>query len=222
MNNKGFTFLELLIAMTLTSVIGLVLFSTYDMVMQFGTESKEIVFQKEQERLLSTILDNDFANISIVDNRPIPVFLTKQELSAQFKEFIDWEDTTSSSDILVVSLQTTFSIQSSEQNNTLPYASIVEYYLQKNQRGTYNLIRLERPYAAIDADVPQSELLLDKNIKEVKVEALFNEQYYSNWQQQSEKNKNFYPQAFKFRIVYSDNNEFSMIIPVPARERDVL
>lgn len=220
MNNKGFTLIELLIAMSLTSIIGMVLFSTYDMVMQFGNSSKEIVFQKEQERLLSTILDNDFANITILNNRPIPVFLTKQEPSDQFKQFIKKKETNSNTDVFVISLQTTFSIHTPEQNNQLPFAHLVEYYLQKNQHGSYNLIRQERPYASIDIDIPPSEILLDKNIKEVKIEALFKEQYYDNWEKQIKANKDFYPQAFKVNIVYSDKKEFTMIIPVPARERE--
>lgn len=222
MNNKGFTLIELLIAMSLTSIIGMVLFSTYDMVMQFGNESKEIIFQKEQERLLSTILDNDFANIAVLNTEPIPVFLAKQENSAQFKQFITTKETSSNTDTLVVSLQTTFSIQSPEQNNQLPFPHIVEYYLQKNQHGSYNLIRRERPYAGIDVDMPATELVLDKNIKEVKIEALYKEQYYSDWEKQVKSNKDFYPQAFKVAIVYNDKKEFTLIIPVPAREREII
>lgn len=221
MNNNGFTLIELLIAMSLTSIIGMVLFSTYDMVMQFGNDSKEIVFQKEQERLLSSILDNDFTNIAILNNKPIPVFLSKQEPSDQFKQFIATKDKNSNTDTLVISLQTTFSIHTPEQNNQLPSAHIVEYYLQKNQHGSYNLIRQERPYASIDIDIPPSELLLDKNIKEVKIEALFKEQYYSDWEKQIKSNNDFYPQAFKVNIIYGDKKEFIMIIPIPVREREL-
>lgn len=220
MNNNGFTLIELLIAMSLTSIIGMVLFSTYDMVMQFGSESKEIFFQKEQERLLSTVLDNDFANISIVHNDPIPVFLTKQKRSEQLKKFADIEDNNSQSDILVISLQTTFSIYTAAQN-FLPYAHIVEYYLQKSQQGSYNLIRRERPFAGIDTNFQTSELLLDKYIKEIKIEALYNEQFYRNWPEQVKTNKDFYPQAFKFTISYIDKKDFAIVVPVPAREREM-
>lgn len=220
MNNNGFTLIELLIAMSLTSVIGMVLFSTYDMVMQFGNESKKIVFQKEQERLFSTILDNDFANISIVHNKPIPVFLTPQEHSARFKQFAGDEKDTSGSDILVISLQTTFQIHGGGTKNALPPACAVEYYLQKSRQNSYALIRRERPFAGIDTDFQTSELLLDKNIKEIDIQALWNEQYYSNWSEKITADKNFYPQAFKFTVSYSDKKNFTFIVPVPAKERE--
>lgn len=221
MKNNGFTLIELLIAMSLTSIIGMVLFSTYDMVMRFGNESKEIVFQKEQERLFSTILDNDFANIIIVHNKPIPVFLTKQECSAQFKKFADIEESNSQSDILVISLQTTFSVHTAAQNNLLPYAYIVEYYLQKSRQNSYNLIRRERPFAGIDTNFQTLELLLDKYIKEIKIEAFYKEQFYTNWSEQIKNNKDFYPQAFKFTISYIDKKDFVIVVPVPAREREM-
>lgn len=217
MNDKGFTLIELLIAMSLTSIIGMVLFSTYDMVMQFGKESKAVVFKKEQERIFVSILDNDFANIAIVHNEPIPIFLSPQKLSETFKQFSGTEET-DSADILLISIQTTFSVFEQNSETMLPSANTVEYYLRKTKQG-YSLVRKENPFAGIDVIAQKSELLLDKNIKEVSIEALYNEQYYSNWTEQIKNDENFYPQAFKFVFLYNNQKEFSFIIPIPARER---
>ena len=47
----GFTLLELLIAMALTAVIGMVLFSTYSMVMNNGQSVRALVLEREGERI---------------------------------------------------------------------------------------------------------------------------------------------------------------------------
>ena len=48
---NGFTLVELLIAMTLTAVIGMVLFSTYSMVMDNGKTVRNRVLERESERV---------------------------------------------------------------------------------------------------------------------------------------------------------------------------
>ena len=86
---NGFTLVELLIAMTLTAVIGMVLFSTYSMVMDNGKTVRNRVLERESERVFWGILDNDIA--SERGRRPAAAPLKMEELlkPAQIKEFLD-------------------------------------------------------------------------------------------------------------------------------------
>ena len=65
----GFTLVELLIAMTLTAVIGMVLFSTYSMVMDNGKTVRNRVLERESERVFWGILDNDIAGLCLIDDK---------------------------------------------------------------------------------------------------------------------------------------------------------
>ena len=66
---NGFTLVELLIAMTLTAVIGMVLFSTYSMVMDNGKTVRNRVLERESERVSWGILDNDIAGLCLIDDK---------------------------------------------------------------------------------------------------------------------------------------------------------
>ena len=66
---NGFTLVELLIAMTLTAVIGMVLFSTYSMVMDNGKTVRNRVLERESERVFWGILDNDIAGLCLIDDK---------------------------------------------------------------------------------------------------------------------------------------------------------
>lgn len=66
---NGFTLVELLIAMTLTAVIGMVLFSTYSMVMDNGKTVRNRVLERESERVFWGILDNDIAGLCLIDEQ---------------------------------------------------------------------------------------------------------------------------------------------------------
>lgn len=64
----GFTLVELLIAMTLTAVIGMVLFSTYSMVMDNGKPCAT-ASERESERVFWGILTNDIAGLCLIDDK---------------------------------------------------------------------------------------------------------------------------------------------------------
>lgn len=72
-SEQGFTLLELLIAMGLTSILGLVLFSTYRMILSYGQEASVHVMLQEEKRQFNIILDNDLANITYTLDETSPI-----------------------------------------------------------------------------------------------------------------------------------------------------
>lgn len=66
---NGFTLVELLIAMTLTAVIGMVLFSTYSMVMDNGKTVRNRVLERESERVFWGTSSTHIAGVCLIDDK---------------------------------------------------------------------------------------------------------------------------------------------------------
>ena len=112
-NNGGFTLVELLIAMTLTAVIGMVLFSTYGMVMDNGRTVRERVLERESERVFWGILDNDVAGLCLVDDKNSTLPPLSREpigLSDDYYRLTDTERPEASEDEVLLSFATSSQI----------------------------------------------------------------------------------------------------------------
>ena len=70
---SGFTLVEMLIAMLLTALIGLVLFSTYRNVAESRKSARLLVEGREHPRMLRAVLEDDFTSLQTSPSRRLPL-----------------------------------------------------------------------------------------------------------------------------------------------------
>lgn len=219
-NNAAFTLLELLIAMMLTSVIGVVLFSTYRMVLENGQSLQKIVGERETGRMVKAVIDNDITSIILFsDNKLLPrPSQNPINLSAEYYE--ESGKTAPEEDLTVVfSFATTHSLVSTVKTPT-PAPVCVEYVLKDSKKGQ-NLIRRERAYCGIDVDLPWTDILMLQGLKSIEVAMLVETEYLVKWSGYKEA-----PSAVRFIFAYEDTiedeEEFeTFIIPILPQEIDI-
>ena len=129
----GFTLVELLIAMTLTAVIGMVLFSTYSMVMDNGKTVRNRVLERESERVFWGILDNDIAGLCLIDDKrsTLPP-LSREPIvpSDAFYRLTETDKPQPSDDEVLLSFATSSHL-ADMPGTPLPGPVCVEYVLQR-------------------------------------------------------------------------------------------
>lgn len=218
--NAGFTLIELLIAMTLTGIIGVILFSTYDMVLQYGKDSKNIVIEQEENRIIKAIFDNDFCNIALERNGGVaPIFKDFEEFSPLFSSLLESEKKELDEKILIT-FYTTFSLYNTE-NYATPLPVIVQYVLRKGKNGYY-LVRRERKYAQIDIITNWEELVLLKQLESFEIAILYNGQYFTDFWALSESDKDYYPQGIRFEYKIKNQEEMeTFLVPIMPYIRKV-
>lgn len=163
---SGFTLVELLIAMTLTAVIGMVLFSTYAAVMDNGRNVRERVLRRESERVFWGIIDNDIAGLCVTDDKRStlpPLSREPVALSDDYYRLTDSDPPDASSDEVLLSFPTSSHLADSPES-ALPGPVCVEYVLRDGNR-TAALIRRERAFCGVEGDFPWSELVLVRDVK---------------------------------------------------------
>lgn len=165
----GFTLLEMLIAMTLTAVIGTVLFSTYNMVMDSGISIRKTVHQREGRRIFWTILDSDISGLCLIEKVLPSLSRDSIHNSEAYLKWIGDEKASpkDNEDELVLSFATTTSL-----TDALPTSVsgpvCVEYMLRSGGNAKV-LIRRERAFCGVDGDFPWSEFVLLRNIRKIDV-----------------------------------------------------
>ena len=179
----GFTLVELLIAMTLTAVIGMVLFSTYSMVMDNGKTVRNRVLERESERVFWGILDNDIAGLCLIDDKrstcprsPVSRLSRPTRSTASPKRTRPQP----SDDEVLLSFATSSHL-ADMPGTPLPGPVCVEYVLRNGNRSAA-FIRRERAYCGVEGDFPWSELVLVRNVKSLEV-ALYSTktQFVEDW-----------------------------------------
>ena len=180
---NGFTLVELLIAMTLTAVIGMVLFSTYSMVMDNGKTVRNRVLERESERVFWGILDNDIAGLCLIDDKrsTLPP-LSREPIvpSDAFYRLTETDKPQPSDDEVLLSFATSSHL-ADMPGTPLPGPVCVEYVLRNGNRSAA-FIRRERAHCGVEGDFPWSELVLVRNVKSLEV-ALYSAktQFVEDW-----------------------------------------
>lgn len=165
--SAGFTLFEMLIAMSLTAVIGAVLFQTWDLVMTSGHEVQQTVREREADRIAYGIVDNDLT--AVVLDRNFKSFLPPLSrraivtpdlfytLSGREKPEEKQRD-----DHVVLSFTTAST--ASVDGGSLGSLFCVEYVLRRAGNDTYALVRRERSHCGVPGDFPWTELVLFRGL----------------------------------------------------------
>ena len=218
-NNAGFTLVELLIAMTLTAVIGAVLFSTYGMVMDNGKTVRNRVLERESERVFRGILDNDVAGLCLIDDKQSTLPPLSREpigLSDDYYRLTGTERPDASDDEVLLSFATSSHL-ADVPADALPGPVCVEYVL-RNGNKTAAFIRRERPYCGVQGDFPWTELVLVRNVRSLEI-ALFSAKtrFVADWP--SPLGDGMTPEAVRFTLQKEEEKDpETFIVPVfPGR-----
>ena len=217
----GFTLFELLIAMALTAIIGAVMFQTWNMTAQSGVDASRIVAEREKERIVLALLDNDMATMIFPgeENANLPPPATDSiELSDEFYEAMDRKrddkkDKTSRT-LLSFAGGTSLSGDSPSPGR----AVCVEYVLRKSER-EYALIRREREHCGLSGDFPWLETTLMDNISRASFEMVYADgKRLSAWKKEDLKPE---PVAMRLTWTPSGEKEKEILFPVFPGSVDV-
>ena len=218
----GFTLVELLIAMTLTAVIGMVLFSTYSMVMDNGKTVRNRVLERESERVFWGILDNDIAGLCLIDDKrsTLPP-LSREPIvpSDAFYRLTETDKPQPSDDEVLLSFATSSHL-ADMPGTPLPGPVCVEYVLRNGNRSAA-FIRRERAYCGVEGDFPWSELVLVRNVKSLEV-ALYSTktQIVEDWP--SPLPHGAVPEALRFTLHREEEEQPELfVVPVFPRRSHV-
>lgn len=216
---QGFTLLEMLIAMTLTAVIGTVLFSTYNMVMDSGIRIRKTVSQREGRRIFWTILDSDLSGLCLMENvlpplSRVPISNSEAYLRWSGDEKVTVKD---SEDEIILSFATTTSLTESLQTSGSGPVC-VEYRLCSGNNAKV-LVRRERAFCGVDGDFPWEEYVLLRNIRKIDV-ALYNRaqnQFETEWEPVQAGDV---PESIRFTVHWELTNsaeESQLVVPLFPR-----
>ncbi|WP_189483649.1 type II secretion system minor pseudopilin GspJ [Alishewanella tabrizica] len=195
MNSKGFTFLEMLLAMLLFAMVGLASVAVLTSVTNSDEASQRALQQLQQLQRAMLLLERDFMQISAryvrIEGDP-----PRQERLVGEKYFLDSTDH-----------GVTFTQQGwRNPGMILPRSEVqaIAYRLEEGQ-----LQRLFTLYVdAVNNTEPHIQPLLD-GVEVFELSYLLNEKWEERWQHQ------FFPQAVKVRLVQQDIGEVERIFMLP-------
>lgn len=218
---NGFTLLEMVIALALTSVVATVLFSTWRFTASHGIWIRRSVAERETERIVPGILDADIAGLMQphdTQGRPLlpPVSQASMDsLHPPVQEKIVRDD--QGEDAILMSFPTSTSLMQAEpQPVTAPVC--VEYVLRQLSGGKA-LVRRERALCGVPGNFPWEELVLATNLREVELAGLYPDVgYVHEW-----KKDMALPRAVRFRFYRQQDNTpwLELISPLPQQRMQV-
>ena len=220
----GFTLLELLIAMALTAVIGMVLFSTYSMVMNNGQSVRALVLEREGERIYRGVLDNDMAGLcrGEEEENGLPGLSRRPIVpSAEFYRQTGIEPPEPTNDEVVLSFAggARLARESITGPDGLDGPVCVEYVLRAGGRDKA-LIRRERGYCGVEGDFPWAEFVLLRGLQSVDT-ALYisGKGWLPGWEARTEAGD--FPRAVRFTLLREGETEPEVFLaPVFAWRSD--
>lgn len=225
----GFTLFELLIALGLTAVIGMVLFTCWDMVVRSGQDVRRTVAAREAERIAHVVLDNDMSTliVHVAEGSTLPP-LSRQPIVPPdiFYALTGREKPPEREDELLVSFACGAGIShatlalAAPENGSPGGPVCVEYRLRKSALGGHNLIRRERAYCGLSGDFPWLEIVLLSSLERAGLELILpGGRIVRDWDGQEERPL---PQAVRLRFLRVGEMEEEIFeVPVPAGRTEI-
>ena len=204
------------------AVIGMVLFSTYSMVMDNGKTVRNRVLERESERVFWGILDNDIAGLCLIDDKrsTLPPLSREPIVSSDaFYRLTETDKPQPSDDEVLLSFATSSHL-ADMPGTPLPGPVCVEYVLRNGNRSAA-FIRRERAYCGVEGDFPWSELVLVRNVKSLEV-ALYSAktQFVEDWP--SPLPPEAVPEAIRFTLHREEEEQPELfVVPVFPRRSHV-
>lgn len=193
-SKSGFTLMEVLVAMALSSVIMVALFGMFNAVVDVATGVKARENATYAERTLEFIMFDDLRS------------LYPQPRGDDF-EFVGKNGSFLGDDGLLMGFCTTATLSSTGTEPTCGLQR-VEYSL-KGGFGNQTLYRSERSFAGRTGDWEPVEVPILKGVEELEVEYLNSqdEEYVTEWDSMGD-----FPLAVKVRLTHDDGKEHDFIV----------
>ena len=167
---RGFTLLEVVMALALGATVMVALFATYEGVVDSAQQIRSRSTADRSARVALGIIEDDLRSLAPVPKWGVPVVGGPLD-----------EDTGAQGEVVLAMTTTT----TMDLAAPIPHWGIqlVEYELEEGATGT-RLVRRERPYAGITGDFEWTEIVLAENVENFEVGLwmpAFNE-FTSTWQ----------------------------------------
>lgn len=202
---KGFTLLELVIAIMLMAVILTALFALFSNVIDASLHARKMIATDQHGRAVLTILEDDLRYM-LPDIRTDGLSFnagTQSDIAREQK---------------LLSFATTSSLRFQTHENDLS-VQYVTYSLKEENDNTVKLIRTERPHPSIQGNFSELRYELIENVLACRFE-YFNSDY-NEFQPEWGIEKTTIPKAVRVRITLgsTDNpREYILTIPLPQEE----
>lgn len=169
-NARGFTLLEVVVALALGATIMVALFATYEGVVDSAQQIRSRSVAERAARVALSIIEDDLRSLATVPKWGVPVLGGPLD-----------EDTGARGEVVLTMTTTT----TMDLAAPIPHWGIqlVEYELEEGATGK-RLVRRERPYAGITGDFEWTEVVLVDDVEDFEVGLwmpTFNE-FTSAWQ----------------------------------------
>ena len=196
LQSTGFTLLELLIALSISSIIFLVIISTYSLTM--NTLGK---------------WDNQEENYYLARN----IFRRMHDEISSLYPISDLKSPNKSETSVVEGDEKTFSFYTTAKSLYFPFSCLIRvtYKFITNDEGENFLIREEKPYVnfSLEEKTYIKSYVWSTDLKDFSFQYSDGKQWYDSWNSE-EKNK--IPQALKIVLVSPHEQTFSTIIYIPT------
>ena len=229
---SGFTLVEMLIAMLLTALISLVLFSTYRNVAESRKSARILVEDREHPRVFRAVLEDDFTSIQTSPNRRLPLLSRfpvppgARYLEAAGPEARDKAAAEKNGrDELVFSFAGTSGLHpettAAHPGKDAGTAGLfcIEYVL-RDQGGKQSLVRRERPHCGVEGLFFWDEDVMLPSVYRMRTEVwpTGGTGYMEKWQKMISSDD--VPRAIRFRIWHTVEDSYpeTLIISLPERK----
>lgn len=215
--DSGFTLIETMVALTLTAIIGAVMFKTWDMATRANLDIKNHVAVRERERVVFAIMDNDVAAILPAgeEDEYLPIFSkSRVDSSDEFYEIMEREKETSKNETILMSFASGSSLKPDGAPPGFPVC--VEYVARGAASKT--VVRRERDYCGVSGDFPWLETELLSGLDDAGVQLInIKGERLNDW---SVEDLRANPPAARF-YWRENGNEREFVIPLFDRRVDV-
>ena len=204
--------------MTLTAIIGMVLFGTYAMVMDNGRHVRDLVLKREADRVFWGLLDNDMAGLCRIDNERVlpPLSRAPITLSDSYYRRTGTERPDATEDRVLLSFATSSRLAEIPVS-PLPGPVCVEYVLRDGDNGGKAFIRRERDFCGVEGDFPWTELVLVHDVHKLDI-ALYTSKthFVTEWSSPVEAER--FPEAVRFSLQRETDAEPTILVaPIFSR-----
>ncbi len=225
----------MLIAMLLTALIGIVLFSTYRNVAESRKSARVLVEAREHPRVFRTVLEDDFASLQTHPNRRLPLLsrspvpLGERYLDAAGPEARDKAEAEKGDrDELLFAFAATSGLHpdaalpDSDKDSGAGAGLFCIEYVLRDQGEKLSLIRRERPHCGVEGLFFWDEYVMLPSVYRVRAEVwpAGGAGYSEKWQRMIASDD--VPRAIRFRVWHTPEDRYpeTLVISLPERRSD--